>query len=60
MTVVTMTRKNSGMQIKGEIHKHEHIASIVQTKENVVELIIGKNWQVIVNLDLYQIIAVEA
>lgn len=58
MTVLTITLKTKGTQIKGEIKKHEYVRKIVEDKD-AIRLVINDNWETIVSKDLYRIVAIE-
>lgn len=58
MTVILMTTKTKGLQIKGEIHKFDNIREIVE-EEKKLRLIRNANWETVVSKDLYRIIAIE-
>lgn len=58
MTVITMTIKNVGLQIKGDIQKYEHVREVIE-EEKCVRLVVNKNWETIVSKDIFKIIAVE-
>lgn len=58
MTVLTITTKTKGSQIKGEIHKYEHIRKIIED-EKAIRLVVNENWETIVSKDLHRIISVE-
>ena len=58
MTVIVMTTKTIGAQIKGDIFKFEHVRKIVE-EEKKVRLIRNENWETIINKEHNKIIAVE-
>lgn len=58
MTVITITTKSQGFQIKGEVKKYEHITQIIE-EEKIIRLVRNKNWETLVSKDFNRIIAVE-
>ena len=58
MTVILLTTKTKGLQIKGEIHKVENIREIVE-EEKRLRLIRHENWETFVSKELFKIIAIE-
>ena len=58
MTVITITTKNKGLQIKGDIHKFENVREFVE-EEKIIRLKVNENWETIVSKELHRIIAVE-